>query len=138
MTSRTRFSKDLDWSYVELDLHSSVSRVQSSPSSCSKVVAFKGLLLGNCAGLCKGGAHLDNYDFRRLEGVFPDSKYSPAVLDEKVANGPVPGFVTVNFGIPVGAARLGHTAVPTAAMPEAAVNKNGHLLFVKNKIGNAD
>jgi len=52
-------------------------------------------------------------------------------------NGLIPGFVAVDFWIPVLTTRFRHATMPTAAMPEAAINKNGETLTAKHKIGPA-
>jgi len=56
--------------------------------------------------------------------VFPDAEDPPTSTDEQSANGQISGFVAVYFWFPVSGARLGHTAMPTAAVPEATINKD--------------
>jgi hypothetical protein len=66
--------------------------------------------------------------------MLPDTVDTPATTAQKGAYSFIPGAIAANFGLPVGTARLGHTAVPAAAMPETSVDENGEPGMSKNEI----
>jgi hypothetical protein len=72
---------------------------------------------------------------RTCKGVLPHAQYLPAAFVEEQVDGPIALLVASYLRIPEVLPRFGHTAVPAAAVPEAAVNKDGEALPRKTKSG---
>ncbi len=68
------------------------------------------------------------------EAVLPKSQSAPASLTQQPGDGTIALFVPHDFLTPKPDAGLGHPAVPTAAVPKAAVNKHGQLCLRKSEV----
>jgi hypothetical protein len=69
--------------------------------------------------------------------MFPDAENSPASVAKQPGCATVTGSVAGNFVLPILAVSPGHAAVPTAAMPEAAINEKSEALAGENEVGAA-
>jgi hypothetical protein len=65
----------------------------------------------------------------------PYADHAPSSDAEQLANAPVSFLVACDFKAPVLAIVAGHPAVPSAAVPETAVNENSEALVSKDEIG---
>ena len=70
----------------------------------------------------------------RCECMSPDAENSPALAAKQPGCATVTGSVTGDFVLPVFAVSPGHAAVPSAAMPEAAVHEDGEAGAAENEI----
>jgi hypothetical protein len=84
--------------------------------------------LGNDAGR-------DN--FWRRERVAPNPQDPPTPSPKQLVCKTVARAVAGDFAPPILTVSLRHSAVPAAAMPETAVNKNGEALPAENEVGMA-
>ena len=64
----------------------------------------------------------------------PYADHAPSSDAEQLANAPVSFLVACDFKAPVLAIVAGHPAVPSAAVPETAVNEDGQSLAAKGEI----
>jgi hypothetical protein len=64
----------------------------------------------------------------------PDSKYAPTISPGSDRRVPVSSHISRDFTSPVSSVVLRHTAVPSATVPKATVNKNCKALAWKSKI----
>lgn len=71
---------------------------------------------------------------RGTKGVFPNPQHTPARLAQQAAFGAVSGRVSGNLCLPISAVVMRHPAVPAAAVPEAAVHKEGEAVFGKDEV----
>jgi hypothetical protein len=71
------------------------------------------------------------------ERMFPQAKHTPTCSSEQRANESISVFVASNLWIPKSGSGLGHSAVPSATMPETTINKDGQMLTSKNKVRTA-
>ncbi len=92
----------------------------------------------------RAGAHRSRFDraddrTRYLLGrfVFPESEDAPACVSKRFIRLDISSDVSLKLGQPVVAIPLGERGVLGAAMPEAAVNKDGYSVFGKNDVGSA-
>lgn len=69
-----------------------------------------------------------------LERVLPDSEQAPAAPSEEKVHRAVPFLVCCNFRDPEVGAGFGHATVPAAAVPEAAVDKDGEARVAEDEI----
>ena len=67
--------------------------------------------------------------------MLPNTEDPPAAQAEQLANGQVALFVACDFEFPVLAAAAWNPAMPTTAMPEAAINEDCKTGVAKNEIG---
>jgi hypothetical protein len=66
--------------------------------------------------------------------MFPYAEHSPALLAEEETNDSVALFVPGNFRMPKLGARLGQSAMPSAPVPEASINKDGEVVPGEDEI----
>jgi hypothetical protein len=69
------------------------------------------------------------------QGMFPNAQHSPTSRAQHPRCGSVSRAVSGDLALPILSVSLGHSAVPTAAMPKAAVHKDGEALLAENEIG---
>jgi len=69
------------------------------------------------------------------ERMFPDAENSPASAAKQPGCAPVTGSIMGNFVLPILAVSPGHAAVPTTAMPEAAINEECDTSGGENEVG---
>ena len=67
----------------------------------------------------------------------PNAENTPALGAKEPGCATVAGAVAGDFVLPIFAVSLGHAAVPTATVPEAAVHEDGYALAPENKVGMA-
>jgi hypothetical protein len=92
----------------------------------------------------RAGVHYSRCDraedrTRNLLGwfVFPESEDSPTCFSKRVIRLDISSDVALKLRQPVVAIPLGECGVLGAAMPEAAVNKNGYSAFGEDYVGSA-
>ena len=84
--------------------------------------------------LCESGREAGGFS----QFVFQNAEDAPAILSQGVGDEVITGFVADEFSQPEGAASRGERGVFGAAVPEAAIDKDGDALLAKDEIGLAE
>ena len=71
------------------------------------------------------------------EGMLPQAEDAPPLFPQQGANDLISLPVVGYLRMPKCSARLGQSAMPAAAVPKAAVHKNGEALAAEDEIGAA-
>ena len=83
------------------------------------------------------GSDAGGDDIRRCERMAPNAENPPPPDAKKAGNATVARPVAGDFVFPIFAVTMGHAAVPAAAVPEAAVHKDGEALAREDEVGAA-